>query len=116
MLPEMSADTLIVDGNRNLIIDTKYYSKTSQIHPFSNNRTVISSNLYQIFAYVKNEAANSPGAAVSGMLLYPQVDEEMKSTPYNMDGNNIFVRTVDLNREFPSIRQELMEIYACTVE
>jgi 5-methylcytosine-specific restriction enzyme subunit McrC len=113
MLPDMSADTIIIYGNHKLIIDTKYYSKTSQIHPFSNNRTIISSNLYQIFAYVKNESANSPGNAISGMLLYPRVDDEMKSKPYNMDGNNVFVRTVDLNRDFQSIRQELMEIYAC---
>ena len=115
MLPEMSADTIIVDGNHKLIIDTKYYSKTSQFHPFSNNRTVISSNLYQIFAYVKNEAANSQGVAISGMLLYPQVDEEMKNKPYNMEGNNVFVRTIDLNQEFPSIRHELIEIYTCAM-
>lgn len=114
MLPEMNADTIIVDGNLKLIIDTKYYSRTSQIHPFSNNRTVISSNLYQIFAYVKNEAANSPGKAVNGMLLYPRVDEDIKSAPYNMDGNSVFVRTVDLNQEFPSIRKELLELYLST--
>ena len=114
MLPEMNADTIVMNSDDKLIIDTKYYSKTSQIHPFSNNRTVISSNLYQIFAYVKNEAANSPDKSVSGMLLYPRVDEELKNAPYSMEGNNIFIRTVDLYQEFPSIRQELIENYACT--
>jgi 5-methylcytosine-specific restriction enzyme subunit McrC len=111
MLPEMNADTIILEGSHILIIDTKYYSKTSQIHPFSNNKTVISSHIFQIFTYVKNEAANSPEASVSGMLLYPRVDEEMKCAPYGMDGNKVFVRTVDLNQEFPNIRQELLEIY-----
>ena len=114
MLPTMNVDTIIVSGSNKLIIDTKFYSKTSQIHPFSNNRTVISSNLYQIFTYVKNEAANFPENNVGGMLLYPQVDEEIKNAPYNMSGNNVFVRTVDLNQEFTIIRQELMEIYIST--
>jgi 5-methylcytosine-specific restriction enzyme subunit McrC len=114
MLPEMSADIIIVNGSQKLIIDTKFYSKTSQIHPFSNNSTVISSNLYQIFAYIKNEAANSPGDIISGMLLYPRVDEDIKIAPYNMNGNNVFVRTIDLNQEFPNIRQELLEIYSRT--
>ena len=52
--------------------------------------------------------------SVSGMLLYPWVDEDMKNPPYSMDGNNVFVRTVDLNQEFTIIGNELMEIYACT--
>jgi len=114
MLPNMNVDTMILDGTHKLIIDTKFYSKTSNIHPFSNNRTVVSSNLYQIFTYVKNEAANAPDNSVSGMLLYPQVDEKMKKPHYNMDGNSIFVRTVDLNQDFQGIREELIEIYAST--
>jgi len=110
MLPKMSVDTVITDENIKLIIDTKFYSKTLQSNRFSDNQTVISSNLYQIFAYVKNETAWTPEKSVKGMLLYPQVDIPIKKS-YNIDGNNFYVQTVDLNQEFSIIKQEMMEIY-----
>jgi 5-methylcytosine-specific restriction enzyme subunit McrC len=48
---------------------------------------------------------------VSGMLLYAKTDEEI--TPdqkYNMSGNKISVRTLDLNMEFDGIKKQLDEI------
>jgi len=111
MLPKMSVDTIISTDKLKLIIDTKFYSKTFQSNRFSDNQTVISGNLYQIFAYVKNETAWTLGKEVSGMLLYPQVEASLKKS-YNLDGNNIFVQTVDLNQEFDVIKQELLNIYA----
>ena len=115
MLPKMSADTVIESHDCKLIIDTKFYSKTSQSHPFSNNQTVISSNLYQIFTYVKNEAAQSINKTVDGMLLYPQVDIALNQS-YNMDGNCLYVQTIDLNQEFEMIKNNLLEILACVFE
>ena len=109
MLPKMNADTIIENAEQKLIIDTKFYSKTLQSNRFSDNQTVISSNLYQIFAYVKNEAANTPNKSVSGMLLYPQVDISVKKS-YNIDGHNFHVKTINLNQEFDLIKQELYKI------
>lgn len=114
MLPKMNVDTVIQSDELKLIIDTKFYPKTLQSNPFSDNQTVISSNLYQIFAYVKNEIARTTEKPVSGMLLYPQVDKPIKKT-YYIDGNNYFVQTVNLNQEFNSIKQELYKIYATAV-
>jgi len=109
MLPKMSADTVIESENHKMILDTKFYSKTLQSNRFSDNQTVISGNLYQIFAYVKNETANTLNKPVSGMLLYPQVDIEVEQS-YLIDGHNFHVRTVDLNQEFEFIKQELLAI------
>lgn len=109
MLPRMNADTVIENGNHKLIVDTKFYSKTLQSNRFSDNQTVISSNLYQIFAYVKNEIASVSDKPVSGMLLYPQVDIAVEKS-YFIDGHNFYVRTVDLNQEFDLIKQELIAI------
>ena len=111
MLPKMSADTIISSKKTKLIIDTKFYSENLQSNRFSDNQTVISSNLYQIFAYVKNEALWIPEKTVSGMLLYPQVDKPLKLA-YTIDKNNFFVQTVDLNQEFETIKQELINIYS----
>ena len=55
MLPTMQTDIMLEYGDKTLIIDTKYYSRTTQqrygIH------TLHSGNLYQIFTYVKNKEA-----------------------------------------------------------
>jgi len=109
MLPKMNADTVISSDVVKLIIDTKFYSKTLQTNRFSDNQTVISNNLYQIFAYVKNEAAWIQDKSVGGMLLYPQIDEPLKRV-YTIDGNSFFVQTVNLNQDFNAIKQELFDI------
>jgi len=111
MLPKMNADTIISSNDAKLIIDTKFYSKTLQSNRFSDNQTVISNNLYQIFAYVKNEASWIPEKTVSGMLLYPQIDEPLRRT-YTIDGNSFFVQTVNLDQNFSAIKQELFDIYS----
>ena len=108
MLPKMQSDITIRKGNTVLIIDAKYYSHTMQMN-FS-KRTLISHNLYQIFTYVKNYAY-SFGAKenkVSGMLLYAKTDEEIQpDNVYQMHGNQITVKTLDLNKDFSVVRQQL---------
>jgi 5-methylcytosine-specific restriction enzyme subunit McrC len=110
MLPKMEADTIIESDSQKLIIDTKFYSKTLQTRNYSDNQTVISDNLYQIYAYVKNEAVKTSGKPVSGMLLYPQVDKPLEKS-YLIDGHNFYFRTIDLNQDFGLIKQEMMKIY-----
>jgi len=110
MLPKMKTDTLIESDIQKLIIDTKFSSRTLQNNYFSDNQTVISNNLYQIFAYVKNETVTPPGKPISGMLLYPQVDTALKEF-YFIDGHNFYIQTINLNQEFGLIKQEMMDIY-----
>lgn len=72
--------------------------------------TLHSGNLYQIFTYVKNketELASQPHE-VSGMLLYAKTDEEIyPDNKYQMSGNQITVRTLDLNLPFSEIAEQL---------
>lgn len=108
MLPAMKSDIMLSSGNHVLIIDAKYYSRTTQVQ-FDKN-TIHSANLYQIFAYVKNKDAEfgSEIHEVSGMLLYAKTDEEIQpNSEYRMGGNKIIVRTLDLNQEFSRIKDQL---------
>ncbi|MCL1994685.1 MAG: hypothetical protein FWG63_00595 [Defluviitaleaceae bacterium] len=109
MLPGMILDTVILDGGLKLIIDTKFYSKTLQSNE-NNKLTIRSNHLYQIFAYVKNEAAQTADKEVRGMLLYPKVDIGLENS-YTIAGNHFYVQTVDLNQDFDSIKLELLAIY-----
>lgn len=111
MLPVMQSDIMLSHGSRVLIIDAKYYTHTTQTQ--YNVHTLHSNNLYQIFTYVKNkdiEFGESPHT-VSGMLLYAQTDEALQPDHvYQMSGNQISVKTLDLNRDFSEIAAQLNAI------
>lgn len=106
ILPIMQSDITMTLGERTLIIDTKYYSKTLQEN-FGKN-TINSSNLYQIHTYVMNEDKGHKGN-VDGMLLYAMTTADIQPDCRfpNNDGNIIMVKTLDLSQEFEQIRSRL---------
>lgn len=114
LLPIMQSDIMLENksGDTVLIIDTKYYSRALASNKYD-SRTVRSNHLYQIFTYVKNkdkELGEKPHT-VSGMLLYAKTDEEIQpDQSYEMSGNKISVRSLDLNLEFLQIARQLDEI------
>lgn len=108
LLPAMKSDVMLSRGDDVLIIDAKYYSRTTQ--QYYDTRKLHSGNLYQIFAYVKNYEALLPNKArkVSGMLLYAQTNDDIRpDASYSMSGSRISVRTLDLNRDFSEIAKTL---------
>ena len=108
MLPVMQSDIMLSKGSTTLIIDAKYYSHTTQSQYGVN--TLHSGNLYQIFTYVKNKDAEygDEPHTVSGMLLYAQTDENVQPNHvYQMSGNQISVRTLNLNLPFQEIEAQL---------
>ena len=88
-LPGMVTDITLKSAGKVLIIDAKYY---------------------QIFAYVKDLDRNQTGN-VAGMLRYAKTQEQITpNNKYSMDGNTIWVRTLDLNLPFPQIAEQLEKI------
>ena len=113
MLPTMRIDILLSLAETTLNIDAKYYSNVMQ-HQYD-TYSIHSHNLYQIFTYVKNREAELARAdvphEVSGMLLYARTDEKIQpDVVYKMSGNQISVRTIDLDVPFEDIRKQLDEI------
>lgn len=111
MLPTMQSDIMLSYKNgeieKTLIIDAKYYTHTTQVQ--YDVHTLHSNNLYQIFTYVKNKATK--GGEVSGMLLYAKTNEEIHpNNEYQMSGNKIIVRTLDMNCDFEVIASQLNKI------
>ena len=116
MLPVMQSDIVLEKDDNILIIDAKYYAHTTQQR--FNKATVHSANLYQIFTYVKNkqEELKDRQVTVSGMLLYAKTDEQIiPDNTYQMSGNQISVKTLDLNCEFDEIREQLDSIITTEV-
>lgn len=108
MLPVMQTDIMLTYKEKVLIIDAKYYTHTTQSK--FDRHTLHSGNLYQIFTYVKNkeiELATQPHE-VSGILLYAKTDETIyPNNTYQMSGNKISVKTLDLNLAFDGIAAQL---------
>lgn len=118
LLPVMQSDIMLTYGKKTLIIDAKYYDHILQtqylvqkLHPQKlHQQKLHPHNLYQIFAYVKNKAADTDGD-VAGMLLYAGTDEPIQpDCTYRMSGNSISVKTLDLNRDFSEIAAQLNAI------
>ena len=111
LLPKMQTDVTLEYENKILIIDTKFYShNTSENYGKNIHHT---SNLYQIFTYVKNKEVELQGKGfeVGGMLLYAMTNERIQpDSDYLMSGNKISVKTLDLNQEFNVIRNQLDNI------
>lgn len=107
-LPIMQTDIMLRLKEKILIIDAKYYGKTLQKQ--YDKYTLHSNNVYQIFTYVKNQDKDNTGD-VAGILLYAKTDEDI--TPdvmFNMGGNQIGAKTLDLNKDFALIAAQLDEI------
>lgn len=104
-LPVMQTDIFLKLKEKVLILDAKYYGRTLQKQ--FDKYTLHSGNIYQIFAYVKNQD-NANTGNVSGMLVYAKTEEDI--TPdcvFNMGGNQIGAKTLDLNQEFKLIATQL---------
>lgn len=99
---------MLTRGGKTLIIEAKYYLRSTQVQ--YGKHTLHSNNIYQIFAYVKNQDVGNTGN-VARLLLYAKTDEEI--TPdmdVVMSGNKISAKTLDMNCEFSDIAEQLKNI------
>lgn len=107
-LPIMQTDIFLRLNEKILILDAKYYGHSLQQQ--FDKYTLHSGNVYQIFTYVKNQDKDNTGN-VAGILLYAKTDEII--TPdcmFNMGGNQIGAKTLDLGVDFKIIAAQLDKI------
>jgi 5-methylcytosine-specific restriction enzyme subunit McrC len=106
-LPVMKTDISIKTPDGYLIIDTKYYQHTLTEYY---SPKVRSTNLYQIFSYLKNIEQKGPGyKKCSGMLLYPTVSKSL-TLNYEIQGHKILVRTIDLSMHWQDVYTALLDL------
>jgi len=106
ILPIMQSDIILSLGQRKLIIDTKYYSQI-MLQKFG-KESLRSNHLYQIQTYV-NEYDKEHLHNVDGMLLYAKTrkDNLNDARITHHDGYSLFIRTIDLNTDFETIKKRL---------
>lgn len=108
-LPIMQTDIVLQRNEKTLIIDTKFYSENMVSRFEGGTAKQNSNNLYQIFSYINNWEKKS-GEIVSGMLLYAKTRSLIQPNhDYNIKGNKIFIRSLDLQQEFEEIKVDLLK-------
>ena len=115
ILPIMQTDVMLSIGDRTLIIDTKYYNQIMK--NYYDKEELQTKHLYQILAYITNYDVGHTGK-VDGMLLYAKTHDEPNldtMEPLN-DGNIIYFKTLDLNRDFKEISKQLDDIINIVIE
>jgi 5-methylcytosine-specific restriction enzyme subunit McrC len=109
------------DDYENHLVDS-FEEKESQSVQNNGNESKLrfaQGNLYQMFAYVKNfpqiynkkEYENYKDAKIVGILLYAQTDKTRGKAKYEIGGNIIMVKTLNLNRDWCAIEEELKNIF-----
>jgi 5-methylcytosine-specific restriction enzyme subunit McrC len=109
VLPIMQTDIFLEIGSRTLIIDAKYYSHSLSEHIGKNVHHT--NNFYQINSYVLNYYVEHT-VKDDGMLLSAQTQNEgvMNYSYPHRDGNVFYVKSLDLNQDFDSIKAQLENI------
>ncbi len=108
-LPSMKTDTSLLSEDKVIVIDTKYYQDTLTSNQFSSQK-FHSTNLYQIFAYIKNiKLADQKNRTIHGILLYPTTNAELGET-YSIDNHLLSIFTVNLANDWRIIENRLLNI------
>lgn len=109
-LPAMRADIYLESSDRRIIIDTKYYADALQRH--HGLPSFRSDNLYQLFAYLRNDAMREPASSpAEGILLYPQTGEPLDGR-FEIHGHRVTIATVDLSQPWKGIDTALRALIA----
>ena len=108
MLPRMLTDITLKSESRKIIIDTKYYKEA-----FSGRfekKKIISSNLYQLFSYLKNQETDSELTLnCEGILLYPSVKDDFEHS-FRYKNHKIKISSINLNDDWRKIQDDLLGI------
>lgn len=108
-MPTMETDITLHSPSGVIVFDAKFY--TEALVERDGLRRIRSPHLYQLFAYMESTADRFPGRPVSGGLIYPQFGAPAK-LHYRMRGHDVLIWTVDLDRPWQLIHDELLALPA----
>jgi len=116
-MPAMKTDISLTSKERKIVLDTKYYQEALTMNQYANLK-FHSSNLYQVYSYLKNlECVSEPATNrnASGMLLYPTTTIELDES-FLIDTHIVSVCTVNLATGWKKIEDRLLELLKEKIE
>lgn len=106
ILPGMITDIILRQGERTIIIDTKFTSLTKSTY-FATDK-IRSGYLYQIYSYLLSQHGNPKyGPYSEGLMLHPVVSHHTDEE-FTVQGHRIRFATVDLRGTHETIFSELL--------
>lgn len=108
----MNTDVEIETPTEKIIIDAKYYSSAFTKH--HEKESFRSEHMYQMKAYMNTQSATEK--QVKGILLYPSNHYEFYDRFHDEDGNILAFKTINLAKNWQSIKNDLTEIFTDYVE
>ena len=110
MLPTMLTDITLQSKSQKVIIDTKYYKEAFQTR--FDKQKINSSNLYQLFSYLKNQETDTELTQnCEGILLYPSIQNDFVHS-FKYENHKIRIISINLNQDWQNIRTDLLKIVA----
>lgn len=108
LVPVMTTDATLRSVNRTLVIECKYTA--NQFQTRFGKETLRSSHLYQLCSYLRNlENNEDPDHIAEGILLYPTGGRSLNQS-YRLHGHQIRVCTLDLNRPWRLIEEQMLSL------
>ncbi len=98
---------------RRVILDCKFYADALTSH--HGGARLHSGHLYQLMAYLKNQAVEPGWETVEGILLYPAVSHALDHR-YTLMGHRVRIASVDLDQPWCEIHSMLRSLLAEDVE
>jgi len=109
ILPRMLTDVTVAWPHRKLILDCKYYQE-ALVSRYDALR-FRSGHLYQLNAYLTNQAAEAGWEEVEGMLLYPSNGYRLDHC-FTLHGRHrVRIATLDLMKGWPEIEGDLRGLF-----
>ncbi len=108
LLPEMETDASLLSPTARLVVEAKFSSSPIVEREDYHTRSIRSTHLFQLFAYLRN-LATKDDRSTAGLLLYPRVTEEF-CLDYLLQGHRLRVATVDLLATPVAIHHRLLEL------
>ena len=106
-IPTMNTDVELKRDNVLTILDCKYYKDA-----FTNNwgtQRYKTPNLYQLYAYMMNKQIECPDLEISGMLLYPEVNQSFTDR-FKLQGHPVAIASINLNQSWQNIHEDLKRL------
>jgi len=106
LVPEMQTDVCLKSRDRAIILDTKFYAQALK-ERHRGNAKLPSSNLYQLFTYLRQQSHVSGWEQSEGVLLYPRTTQTF-DVDFVTHGHRMRALTLDLTMPWHNVRQSLL--------
>lgn len=110
-LPAMKPDLTLhsPETNNRIVLDTKFTASSLTAGPWNGTERYDSSDLYQMYAYLRTQELPSITQPAVGILLYPTVGTHI-SDVHHIQGHELHISTVDLAADWQDIEHQLLNL------